>query len=160
MGHSRSIPSFFKREGLLLSSLMTIPFAPSIFLGEEWCQGGSMIPIIHWHSKPPLPILFATIVTEQMLAISSTTSSQGKIVMQVIPKQPEKSVSACVGQPLNLQPACIAQLIQVELLRRRLRLVQIQGASLAYSRFFKLFRYKKSCNQLKTSYIIFFTKSM
>ena len=31
---------------------------------------------------------------------------------------------------------CIAQLIQVELLRRRQGLAQIQGASLPYSRFF------------------------
>ncbi len=75
-----------------------------------------------------------------------------------IPKQPEKSVFACAGQPLNLNPPCSpckranprsfasvrsTQLVQVELLRRRLRLVQIQGASLAYSRFFKLFRYTK-----------------
>ena len=38
-------------------------------------------------------------------------------------------------------PACIAQLIQVELLRRRQGLVQIQGASLRNSQFLRLFVY-------------------
>ena len=38
-------------------------------------------------------------------------------------------------------PACIAQLIQVELLRRRQSLAKIQGASLAYSQFLKSFVY-------------------
>ena len=39
------------------------------------------------------------------------------------------------------EPVCIAQLIQVELLRRRQSLAQIQGASLSNSRFFMFFVY-------------------
>ncbi len=42
---------------------------------------------------------------------------------------------------MNLRSACIAQLIQFELLRRRFGLTQIQGGSLPNSRFFRLFRY-------------------
>ncbi len=44
---------------------------------------------------------------------------------------------------MNLKPACIAQLIQVELLRRRLRLAQIHGTSLANSRIFSPLQYNK-----------------
>jgi uncharacterized protein DUF4160 len=40
-----------------------------------------------------------------------------------------------------LRPACIAQLIQVELLRRRLRLAQIQGVFLPNSLPFNQIRY-------------------
>ena len=62
-------------------------------------------------------------------------------------------------QPLNLRPACIAQLIQVELLRRRQSLVQIQGASLSYSQFFNVFRYTKIINPvaIKTKEKNYFT---
>jgi len=60
---------------------------------------------------------------------------------ELIPKQLQESVSASVGQPQSLRYVCIAQIIQVELLRRRLRLTQILGASLAYSRFLRFFRY-------------------
>ena len=42
----------------------------------------------------------------------------------------------------EFKPACIAQLIQVALLQRQLRSAQIQGASLAYSRFLNHVRYK------------------
>lgn len=56
----------------------------------------------------------------------------------------QKSVSDCVGQPLNLRPACIAQLIQVELLRRRQSLTQIQGAFLSHSRLLSPLQYKKA----------------
>ncbi|MGC1877934.1 MAG: hypothetical protein WA678_00995, partial [Rhabdochlamydiaceae bacterium] len=41
----------------------------------------------------------------------------------------------------EFEPACIAQLIQVELLRRRQSLAQIQGASLPNSRFSRWFLY-------------------
>ena len=61
--------------------------------------------------------------------------------MQRIRKQHEKSVFGSVGQPMTLRPACIAQLIQVELLRRCLRLAQIHVASLLNFRFFMLFVY-------------------
>jgi hypothetical protein len=43
----------------------------------------------------------------------------------------------------DFEPACIAQLLKVELLQRRLRLNQIQGNSLAKFRFSNSFQYKK-----------------
>ena len=42
---------------------------------------------------------------------------------------------------MTLRPVCIAQLIQVELFRRRFCLAQIHAASLPNSRFFMLFVY-------------------
>ena len=57
-------------------------------------------------------------------------------------KQFGKSVFGSVGQPISLRPVCIAQLIQVELFGRRLRLAQIQDASLPNSRFYMLFVYR------------------
>ena len=46
----------------------------------------------------------------------------------------------------EFKPACIAQLIQVALLMSQLRLAQIQGASLAYSRFLNHVRFS-NCAQ-------------
>ena len=43
----------------------------------------------------------------------------------------------------DFEPVCIAQLIQVELLRRRLRLAQTQGASLPNSQFLNHERYTR-----------------
>jgi hypothetical protein len=75
-----------------------------------------------------------------------------------IQKLPRESVFDCVGQPLNLNPPCSSckranprsfasirstPLIQVELLRRRLRLVQIQGTSLPNFRFSRQFLYRQ-----------------
>ncbi|HEX4838898.1 MAG TPA: hypothetical protein VFU89_00470 [Rhabdochlamydiaceae bacterium] len=46
---------------------------------------------------------------------------------------------------MNLRPACIAQLIQVELLRHRLCLAQIQGVSLAFFTLLERAQYSRHC---------------
>ena len=51
------------------------------------------------------------------------------------------------------EPVCIAQLVQVVLLRRQLRLVQMQGASLLNSQFLNSFVHiARSCKKVTKRY--------
>jgi len=68
-----------------------------------------------------------------------TTSSSPSIH-----KWTQKPVFGCVRQPLLFALPASLELIQVELLRQRLRLVKNQGASLPNSRLLNPFVYRSS----------------